>query len=285
MQSKKAIICCLAALVGLVIPFHQAAGYFTEDSFASFWNKEHMAVETVGEVASHVYTVKPGDTLWSISRSFGVKLTDLKDVNGIQDGNLIKAGQVLRLPEKQMRTHRVSRGETLWSLSLRYGMSVNQLMKVNQINDPGSLRAGQELIIAGDGEEAQQVMAEGRRMVFAWPLSGRITSQYGPRNGEFHHGLDIAGNTGEMIRAGENGLVTTVGYLPYYGNALIIDHGGGYKTLYGHASEFLVNKGDTVERGQPIARVGSTGRSTGPHLHFEVRINNKAVNPILYLDS
>ena len=66
---------------------------------------------------------------------------------------------------------------------------------------------------------------------------------------------------------------------------MIIDHGGGYKTLYGHISEYLVNKGDTVEKGQPIARVGSTGRSTGPHLHFEVRINNKTVNPIHYLDS
>lgn len=285
MQSKKAIICCLAALVGLMIPLHQAAGYFAEDSFASYWNKEHIAVETVGEAASHVYTVKPGDTLWNISRSFGVKLGDLKAVNGIQDGHLIRAGQVLRLPEKQVRTHRVSRGETLWSLSRRYGMSVNQLMNVNQINDPDSLRAGQELIIAGNGEEAQQVMGEGRKMVFAWPLSGRITSQFGPRSGEFHHGLDIAGNTGELIRAGETGLVTTVGYLPYYGNTVIIDHGGGYKTLYGHASEFMVKKGDTVEKGQSIARVGSTGRSTGPHLHFEVRINNKAVNPILYLDS
>jgi len=88
-----------------------------------------------------------------------------------------------------------------------------------------------------------------------------------------------------LIRAGENGLVTTVGYLPYYGNTVIIDHGGGYKTLYGYASEFLVKKGAAVKKGQPIARVGSTGRSTGPHLHFEVRINNKAVNPILYLDS
>jgi len=169
MQSKKAIICCLAALVGVMIPLHQAVGYFAEDSFASYWNKEPVAVETVGKAASPVYTVKPGDTLWSISRSFGVKLSDLKAVNGIQNGNLIRSGQVLRLPEQQVRTHCVSRGETLWSLSRRYGMSVNQLMNVNQIHDPGSLRAGQELIIAGNDEEAQQVMGAGQKMVFAWP--------------------------------------------------------------------------------------------------------------------
>lgn len=282
MQSKKAIICCLAVLMGLVIPFHQAAGYFAEDSFTAYWNKESVA-KVSGEAVSPVYTVKPGDTLWSISRVFGVSLSELKAVNRIHDGDLIRVGQILQLPE--VRTHRVSRGETLWSLSRRYGTSVGQLMDLNQITDPASLKAGHELIIAGNSKGAQPVAGQVKKMVFVWPLKGRITSQYGPRNGEFHHGLDIAGEMGELIRAGENGVVTTVGYLPFYGNTVIIDHGGGYKTLYGHISEYLVNKGDTVEKGQPIARVGSTGRSTGPHLHFEVRINDKTVNPIHYLDS
>ena len=173
----------------------------------------------------------------------------------------------------------------MWSLSRRYGTSVGQLMDLNQITDPSSLKAGQELIITGNSNEAQAVSGQVKKMVFAWPLKGRITSQFGPRNGEFHHGLDIAGEMGELIRAGESGVVTTVGYLPFYGNTVIIDHGGGYKSLYGHTSEYLVKKGDTVAKGQPIARVGSTGRSTGPHLHFEVRINDKTVNPIHYLDS
>jgi len=277
MRSKKAIIYCLAVLMGLVIPLHQAAAYFAEDSFTAYWNKESVA-KVSGEALSTVYTVKPGDTLWSISRIFGVSLNELKELNGIQDGDLIKVGQVLRLPE--VRKHRVSRGETLWSLSRRYGTTVDQLMDVNRITDPASLQVGQELIISGS---AQPVAAQVQKMVFAWPLKGRITSYFGPRNGGFHHGLDIAGEMGELIRAGERGVVTTVGSLPFYGNTVIIDHGGGYKTLYGHTSEYLVSKGDTVEKGQPVARVGSTGRSTGPHLHFEVRINNKAVNPIHYL--
>jgi len=236
-----------------------------------------------GGAVSPVYTVKPGDTLWSISRVFGVSLSELKRLNGIHDGDLIRVGQVLLLPE--VKTHRVSRGETLWSLSQRYGTSVGQLMDVNQITDPTSLKAGQELIIAGNSKGALPVTGQVQKMIFAWPLKGRITSQFGPRNGGVHHGLDIAGEMGELIRAGESGVVTTVGYLPFYGNTVIIDHGGGYKTLYGHASEYLVKKGDIVEKGQPIARVGSTGRSTGPHLHFEVRINNKAVNPVHYLES
>ncbi|MGB3912742.1 MAG: M23 family metallopeptidase [Thermacetogeniaceae bacterium] len=282
MQRKKAIICCLAVLTGLLIPLQQAAAYFAEDSFTAYWNKESVA-KVSGRAVSPVYTVKPGDTLWSISRLFGVSLSELKTLNGIQDEDLIRVGQILRLPE--MRTHRVSRGETLWSLSRRYGTSVGQLMVLNQITDPASLKAGQELIIAGNSKGVQPVTGQAQKMVFAWPLKGRITSQYGPRNGEFHHGLDIAGEMGELIRAGEKGVVITVGYLPFYGNTVIIDHGGGYKTLYGHISEFLVAKGDTVEKRQPIARVGSTGRSTGPHLHFEVRINDKTVNPIHYLDS
>ena len=106
MQSKKAIICCLAVLMGLVIPFHQAAGYFAEDSFTAYWNKESVA-KVSGEAVSPVYTVKPGDTLWSISRVFGVSLSELKAVNRIHDGDLIRVGQILQLPE--MRRHRVFR--------------------------------------------------------------------------------------------------------------------------------------------------------------------------------
>lgn len=283
MQTRKAIICWLVILVvAFMIPIQQAAGYFAEDSFATCWKegsgelpKESRSIDS--------YTVRPGDTLWSISRRFGVDLKELTAVNGIQEGTVIIPGQVLALAEATVRTHRVSRGETMWSLARQYQVSMGQLMAANRIQDPSTLMAGQELIIASSADQVQSVLGKVPELTFAWPLVGRITSNYGPRNGEFHHGLDIAGNYGELIKASEKGSVVWVGWRPFYGNTVILDHGDNYRTVYGHISDYLVKNGDVVEKGQVIARVGSTGRSTGPHLHFEVRINNKTVNPISFL--
>lgn len=279
MLLRRCLICCMIVLVGLIGPLHQAAGYFAEDSFASYWREE-----TTGETVENTYVVRSGDTLWGISRRFQVDLKDLAAANGIQ-GDLIKPGQVLVLSSQaQARgmTHRVARGETLWSLASRYQVSVEQLMVVNQIQDPDSIWDGQDLIIAVT-DQVQPVTAQGPEQTFSWPLTGKITSPFGPRGNEFHHGLDIAGEMGEIIKAAQSGRVDSLGYLPFYGETVIIDHGDGYQTLYAHLSKYLVKPGDVVEEGQGIAQVGSTGRSTGPHLHFEVRVNNKTVDPILYL--
>ena len=99
-----------------------------------------------------------------------------------------------------------------------------------------------------------------------------------------HIGIDIAADTGDPILAAASGIVTSSGYMSGYGYAVVIDHQNGFKTLYGHASKLLVEKGEKVKKGQVIAKVGSTGRSTGPHLHFELQVNNKAVDPTKYMD-
>jgi murein DD-endopeptidase MepM/ murein hydrolase activator NlpD len=117
------------------------------------------------------------------------------------------------------------------------------------------------------------------------PVAGRITSGYGvrrdPLTGETssHPGLDVGAPEGTPIRAPVAGVVLSAGPRGGYGNAVEIDHGNGLVTLYGHAAELLVSKGDSVEPGQEIATVGSSGRSTGPHLHFEVRLGGRAVDP------
>ena len=119
---------------------------------------------------------------------------------------------------------------------------------------------------------------------FRWPITGTITSRYGYRWGsEFHTGLDIAKASGSKIAAADGGTVTLAGYNGNYGYCVIIDHGNGYTTLYAHCSKLLVSKGQKVAKGETISLVGSTGRSTGPHLHFEVRKNGSLVNPINYL--
>jgi len=123
-----------------------------------------------------------------------------------------------------------------------------------------------------------------------WPVDGNLESGFGGRHNpfggasyEFHYGQDIDAPMGAPIVAGAKGTVTFVGWQHGYGRLVIVDHGGGLSTRYGHLSEFDVEPGDEVARGQFIGRVGSTGRSTGPHLHYEVRINDDPVNPLQYL--
>ena len=116
-----------------------------------------------------------------------------------------------------------------------------------------------------------------------WPLAERVTSEYGPRWGRIHEGIDIAGTYGDPILAAESGRVEHAGWIGGYGNTVIVDHGGGMTTLYSHMHGFAVSPGQTVSIGQVLGYVGSSGYSQGPHLHFEVRIDGAPVNPRTYL--
>lgn len=118
---------------------------------------------------------------------------------------------------------------------------------------------------------------------FVWPVNGVVVSGFGMRWGRMHEGIDIAASTGTPIRAAAAGTVIWSGWRGGYGNAVIIDHGNALATVYAHASALLVTQGQRVSQGQTIALVGSTGNSSGPHLHFEVRVNGVAVDPLLYL--
>jgi murein DD-endopeptidase MepM/ murein hydrolase activator NlpD len=116
-----------------------------------------------------------------------------------------------------------------------------------------------------------------------WPFSGYVSSPYGNRSRDFHKGIDIAGRSGTPFVAAASGTVVEAGWSGGYGNMILIDHGNGIKTRYGHASKILVSTGQHVTKGQAIALLGSTGNSTGPHLHFEVIVNGNAINPKNYL--
>jgi len=126
---------------------------------------------------------------------------------------------------------------------------------------------------------------------FLAPVQGRISSPYGPRSDpltgdpELHRGIDLAAPAGSEVRAAQGGQVEFSGWVSGYGNMVILKHPGGYTTLYGHNEENLVAAGETVASNQVIARVGATGRATGPHTHFEVRYNGKAVDPLPHLAS
>lgn len=118
---------------------------------------------------------------------------------------------------------------------------------------------------------------------FIWPVSGPITSGYGQRWGRLHAGVDIAAGFGTTIRAAASGTVTYSGWLGGYGNLVVVDHGGGISTAYAHQQRIYASVGQAVSQGEALGEVGSTGNSSGPHLHFEVRVNGNAVDPLGYL--
>jgi len=243
------------------------------------------------------YTVVKGDTLWSISQKYDVNMSTIISTNNLKEISQLSIGQKLELPITNMDIAKaegysqeaaaeeiiyyVKKGESLWSISRDYNVKLESIIAANSITDASKISAGQQLRIPN---------VPGARLSicnFIWPLRGRITSPYGMRviNGrkEFHAGIDIGGPTGTNIVAAESGRVSYAGYMRGYGNVIILSHDGGYSTVYGHNSVNLVKKGQYVKKGSIIGKVGRTGNATGSHLHFEIRLSGKPVNPLSYL--
>ena len=206
--------------------------------------------------------------------------------------------------------HQVKAGDTLGSVAQKYGVSAQEIARYNAIRNPDKLEVGQRLRIpAGKpqqvaarpklttptpkrgapetwGEEFTSLPAEKRssgQTVFMWPIEGAITSKFGPRNGSFHDGVDIAAPLGTQVLVAAEGKVIFSDVLRGYGNVVIVRHTNGYLTVYAHNRTNLVKEGQTVRQGDPIAEVGQSGRATGPSLHFEVRKDNLARDPLRYL--
>jgi murein DD-endopeptidase MepM/ murein hydrolase activator NlpD len=177
--------------------------------------------------------------------------------------------------------HRLQKGQTLSSLSRAYRIPVATLVSANGIGDPDSIPAGTPIFVPG----ARRVLAiqEDDASPLAWPLEGRIMTQFNAPGGRHHDGIDIDGELGQQIRAAAAGRVLEAGKDGRYGSAVLIDHGDGLATFYAHASKLLVQTGDRVEQGEAIALVGRSGNARGTHLHFEVRRDGCAVNPLALL--
>lgn len=191
----------------------------------------------------------------------------------------------------------VRQGQTLSEIAEEQGTSVGALVSANGLRSAEFIREGQRLVIPG-----RQVASRARRLTiaspvpvsrtqavvarvsgFLWPARGVLTSRFGWRWRQHHDGIDIAAPRGAPIHAAKAGRVIFAGWYYGYGRAIIIDHGGGLTTLYGHTSKLLASNGQAVQAGEVIARVGCTGHCSGSHLHFEIRVNGKAVNPLKYL--
>ena len=195
--------------------------------------------------------------------------------------------------------HVVQKGENLFRIGKAYDVPYTELAAINRIEDPGRIHVGQRIFIPGANrqlpveiitpseapiESGREATNEGKLAPeFIWPVRGVTVSGYGPRNGSFHDGIDISAPEGTPIRAVQQGEVIYSDQLRGYGNLIIIRHGDGLVSVYSHNRKNLVREGQKVAKGEVIGEVGSTGRVSGPHLHFEVRRNNKARDPLHYL--
>lgn len=203
------------------------------------------------------YTVKPGDTLYRIGKRYGVPAKVLARANRIHDVTELAVGQRIYIPR---------RGETV-------GASKSGRRSARSTGASSDLK--------------RSVREEARRrakLSFAWPLSRtKLTSRFGRRNGSPHEGIDLSAPKGTTIRAAEGGKVIHSGTLGAYGKVVIVKHAGDYRSVYAHARKLFVRKGQFVEKAQKLAEVGMTGRTTGPHLHFEIRRKEVPKDPLLYL--
>ncbi len=241
------------------------------------------------------YEVKEGDTLANVAEKFDVSVNSIKWATGLK-GDTIKAGSILKVPPVTGIVHSVKSGESIYSIAKRYNVEPQAILNFpfNEYADPESfaLRAGQTIYVP-DGvppAERPKLPSVGRAPQFAagqpgtgnfiWPTSGYISQT----PVWYHMAVDIANKELPPVLAADTGTVSFVGNFSYgYGSHIIIDHGNGFQTLYGHLSRIDVSPGQGVSKGQTIGRVGSTGRSTGPHLHFEVRQGGRLLNPLSFL--
>lgn len=265
----------------------------------------------IGGEEEKTHIVEVGESLWTIAKMYDVTVDQLMEANSDKNPEKLQIGDEIRLTIPKSLVTVVTVEEVEYTAEVDYDVKVeydnsmyktqskvkvkgekgqnkylakivkhngkvveNQILKEEVIKKPVN-----ELVVKGT-KELPKTVATG---AFVMPTRGKLTSRYGMRNGRMHYGLDIAASVGTPIRAADGGKVTYAGWKGSYGYLVEINHENGYVTRYAHCSSINVKGGQRVYKGQVIARVGNTGRSTGPHLHFEVLKNGRHVNPAGYI--
>lgn len=252
------------------------------------------------------YEVKVGDTLSGIANKFEIKTKTILDNNNIANANKLKEGTTLTILPVNGVLHKVKKGETAESIAKQYKVKKENVIAQNKLGE-NEVAIDQTIIIPGGEKIVPRYIAsrstasanyrgagygtlsntqyEGSvSSTIIKPASGKITQYY--RRG--HYAIDIGNRNKGPILAAANGVVikSQGGWNGGYGNMIIVDHGNGRQSLYAHNSALYVKAGDTVTQGQTIAWMGNSGRvygATGIHLHFELRVNGRKVNPLLYI--
>lgn len=245
------------------------------------------------------YKVEQGDSLFSIGSKFKVSVDALKYVNNLNDGSVLRVGQDVAIPPASGLIHKVEAGDSLGSIAQKYSVPSQAIADFNYLLEPSKLALGTELVIP-DAKIPQPVVidlpivpstfgqgesdAGAKKGWCMWPTGARIITQ---NFSWYHNGLDIGASWGGAmppIYACAGGVVTRAGWDPYgLGLHIKVDHGNGYETIYGHMSKLDVSYGDKVKKGEVMGLLGSTGRSTGPHVHFIIRYKGTPQDPLKYI--
>lgn len=254
------------------------------------------------------YTVASGDTIGSIAQNFDLKQTTILWANGLTSRSYIRPGQVLNILPVDGIQYTVKSGDSLSKIASTYDVEEDEILDANGMSDASKLAKGLALILPGAQPiqptikqsappttklasantsglskikdwlaPQEKVVASGGKLL--WPTPGKYITQYFSWR---HFGLDIDGITGDPLYASEAGTVERAGWGTGYGWHVVIDHGNGMKTRYAHMIKYHVEAGDKVEKGHVIGLMGSTGWSTGSHLHYEVIVNGVRRNPLTY---
>lgn len=259
-------------------------------------------VEATGGVAEAAPTPPPGfrqhvlaqgETLSDVTSRYGISLKALVGANpDLSSLDRLPVGVELLIPPREGLVVTLPEGATLTELMEVYGIGPVELVRANGITSPDDIRPGMMVFLPGvEPTSALERLARVREMEnrYVWPVQGRITSYFGRRNlgmgtSNFHKGVDVAAPWGTPVVAARSGTVTYAGWSNQgYGYLVKIRHQGGAETYYAHFSKILVSVGEYVRQNEIIGRIGSTGISTGPHLHFELRERGRALDPLTEL--
>lgn len=302
----------LVSANGLAPPYHLKAGQkiaipsssSSGRSYASGQSQQVRAEAASADAASGqslasnggTHTVRPGETLYSLGRAYSVSPGQIASLNGFGTSHQLKVGEKVRIPGHGGSDRASSAPEGKAGTDNK----VASASQTATATDATAGESGKSDRASGSGTTQASVNApsttgnaslptpeQRSASNFRWPVKGRVISQYGPKpNGSRNDGINISVPNGTGVRAAENGVVAYAGNeLKGYGNLVLVRHSDGWVTAYAHNEELLVSRGDTVKRGDIIAKAGQTGSVTSPQLHFEIRKGAQAVDPMQHLSS
>lgn len=300
-----AAVLCLSAvtaalLSGLKGPVRYGVSYLGDlkvrQEFQSMDNPEARGGNEIrnfdtnnSELRFFFYKIKQGESLYTISRKLGVSMDTLISLNTMDNAHNLGEGRRIIVPNLQGILYAVKKGDTLDSISAKYKINVADILDANDLTDTEIARTeifeGEMLFLPG-AQLTEKERAKILGYLFNKPIRGRFTSGFGIRKDPFtglagyHPGIDISAPYGSTVFSSKEGRVVFTGWYGGYGKCVIIRHLFGFETVYGHLSSIGVKKDQWLKAGQYLGRVGSTGRSTGAHLHFEVRKYGRPINPV-----
>lgn len=300
----------MAATLTVLPLFNAPEATFADYAIDSptLYEEDYLAVSMVGTASVKTeieqYTVQEGDSISSLSHKFNISGHTIALANGISWDADLKIGQELKIPPVSGLLHTVKKGDNISDIAAKYSVTKEVVLYQNGMNAEDTLVVGKELIIPNGVLPVQRNTTTQNSRSYstsggwnpgasALPSVQSDTTLVRPSNNcrytqyyrAGHYAIDCAAPVGTALYAAEGGTVTKVysgGWGGGYGNHIMIDHGNGLKTLYAHMNTIYVSNGEWVSRGENIGTMGNTGRSTGPHVHFEVIKNGVKVNPLQY---